>query len=108
MVATFVSMLVAPSVAHIWGDGQGGIGGGIECLASLKGVHGCVEQIVASLLSAQFRMMESTCCRAFLDVDAKCWPQMFPYNPFFPPILKDYCFTQQPTDGDSQRDGDLN
>ncbi|CAL9243435.1 unnamed protein product [Arabidopsis halleri] len=38
-----------------------------------------------------FENVGPTCCKAFTEVDAKCWPKMFPLNPLFPPLLKDGC-----------------
>ncbi|CAF2121748.1 hypothetical protein BRARA_C01380 [Brassica rapa] len=62
-----------------------------KCLSSLVSVQGCVTEIHKSLLTGKFDNVGAMCCKAFLVIDAKCWPQMFPLNPFFPPLLKDGC-----------------
>ncbi|XP_056857324.1 uncharacterized protein LOC108829690 [Raphanus sativus] len=63
----------------------------VKCWSSLFNVEGCVLQISNSILSGKFENLEAACCKAFSSVDANCWPQMFPLNPFFPPFLKQNC-----------------
>ncbi|CAH8389394.1 unnamed protein product [Eruca vesicaria subsp. sativa] len=62
-----------------------------KCLSSLVSVQGCVTEIHKSFSTGKFDNVGATCCKAFLDIDAKCWPQMFPLNPFFPSLLKNEC-----------------
>ncbi|KAL1203470.1 hypothetical protein V5N11_009832 [Cardamine amara subsp. amara] len=63
----------------------------VKCWASLFNVEGCVLEISKSIFSGKFENVEAACCKAFSALDANCWPQMFPLNPFFPPLLKDNC-----------------
>lgn len=62
-----------------------------KCWSSLFNVQGCNIEILKSVLTGNFENVGSTCCKAFTEVDAKCWPTMFPLNPLFPPLLKDGC-----------------
>ncbi|KAJ0261690.1 Egg cell-secreted-like protein [Hirschfeldia incana] len=62
-----------------------------KCLSSLVSVEGCVTEIHKSLFTGKFDNVGAMCCKAFSAIDAKCWPQMFPLNPFFPPLLKNEC-----------------
>ncbi|KAF8079591.1 hypothetical protein N665_1015s0002 [Sinapis alba] len=62
-----------------------------NCLSSLVSVQGCVTEIYKSLFKGKFDNVGAMCCKAFSAIDAKCWPQMFPLNPLFPPLLKDEC-----------------
>ncbi|KVH93762.1 egg cell-secreted protein 1.4-like [Cynara cardunculus var. scolymus] len=32
-----------------------------------------------------------TCCKAATSMNSGCWPKIFPFNPFFPPILQIIC-----------------
>lgn len=63
----------------------------VKCWLSLFNVEGCVVEISKSIFSVNFKNIEAACCKAFSALDANCWPQMFPLNPFFPPLLKDNC-----------------
>lgn len=63
----------------------------VKCWSSLFNVEGCVLQISNSILSGKFENLEAPCCKVFSSLDANCWPQMFPLNPFFPPYLKEIC-----------------
>ncbi|KAL1206558.1 hypothetical protein V5N11_027127 [Cardamine amara subsp. amara] len=62
-----------------------------KCWSSLLSVEGCEIEIFKSVLTGKFENIGHACCKAFNEVDAKCWPQMFPLNPFFPPLLKNIC-----------------
>ncbi|KAF8093998.1 hypothetical protein N665_0372s0004 [Sinapis alba] len=62
-----------------------------KCLSSLVSVQCCVTEIYKSLFTGKFDNVGAMCCKAFSAIDAKCWPQMFPLNPLFPPLLKDEC-----------------
>ncbi|CAH2070056.1 unnamed protein product, partial [Thlaspi arvense] len=46
-----------------------------KCWSSLSGVQGCVIEIYKSVLTGKFENVTPTCCKAFKDVDAKCWPK---------------------------------
>lgn len=59
-----------------------------ECLSSLINVEGCVTEIHKSIFTGKFGNVGPMCCKAFSAMDAKCWPHMFPLNPFFALFLK--------------------
>ncbi|VVB17846.1 unnamed protein product [Arabis nemorensis] len=63
----------------------------IKCWSALFNVQGCVLEIYNSIFAGQFGNIGATCCKTFSTIDANCWPQMFPLNPFFPRLLKDNC-----------------
>ncbi|KAG5564278.1 hypothetical protein RHGRI_000471 [Rhododendron griersonianum] len=92
LLAACVSILVGPTDEFLFGPGLGGLGLGNDCWAYLRGARGCgLQTVVNSFVKAQPELMGPDCCRAFLDADDKCWPKVFPLNPFFPPTLKSYC-----------------
>lgn len=62
-----------------------------KCLSSLDSVQCCVTEIHNSVFTGKFGNVGAMCCKAFLAMDAKCWPHVFPLNPLFPPLLKDGC-----------------
>ncbi|EOA14771.1 hypothetical protein CARUB_v10028070mg [Capsella rubella] len=62
-----------------------------KCLSSLVSVQGCLTEIYKSVITRKFGNVGPICCKALTTIDAKCWPQMFPLNPFFPPLLKNEC-----------------
>ncbi|KAL0673517.1 hypothetical protein Bca4012_001498 [Brassica carinata] len=62
-----------------------------KCWSSLTSIQGCVMEIYKSVVTGKFENVGPACCKAFTDVDAKCWPTMFPLNPLFPPLIKDGC-----------------
>ncbi|CAK9180994.1 unnamed protein product [Ilex paraguariensis] len=70
------------------GDPLGGLGNG-QCLASLNGVHGCVQDVLVSILTLQFRLIGPACCQAIVNIDDNCWPKVLPVSPIFP--LINYC-----------------
>ncbi|KAK2635950.1 hypothetical protein Ddye_030742 [Dipteronia dyeriana] len=63
----------------------------VKCLSTLQSVKGCVQEIITSFLSLQVKLIGPACCVAVNEVDDKCWPKLFPFDPFFPPLLKNYC-----------------
>ncbi|KAK1550324.1 hypothetical protein Q3G72_017265 [Acer saccharum] len=65
----------------------------MQCLSTLQSVQGCVQEIITSFLSHQVQLIGPACCKALNKVDDKCWPKVFPFDPFFPPLLKNYCAT---------------
>ncbi|KAF8393118.1 hypothetical protein HHK36_021359 [Tetracentron sinense] len=62
-----------------------------QCLASLQTIEGCVEEVLTSFLSNQVGFIGPKCCQAITKIGENCWPKIFPLNPLFPPLLKDYC-----------------
>ncbi|KAH7574341.1 hypothetical protein ACOSP7_008444 [Xanthoceras sorbifolium] len=65
-----------------------------ECWSSLADIEGCVSEIYKSLLeSGYIGGIGPACCKAITEIDDKCWPKIFPFNPFFPPLLKSTCST---------------
>ncbi|CAN8248237.1 unnamed protein product [Cochlearia groenlandica] len=62
-----------------------------KCWSSIFNVKGCVTEIYKSVSTGKFGNVQWMCCKAFKDVDEKCWPHMFPKNPFFPRLLKNEC-----------------
>ncbi|CAK9147606.1 unnamed protein product [Ilex paraguariensis] len=73
------------------GSQAGGLGGleNGQCLASLNGVQGCIQEVLTSVLTLQFRLIGPDCCQAILNIDDNCWPKVLPLSPIFP--LKNYC-----------------
>ncbi|KAI9191849.1 hypothetical protein LWI28_014460 [Acer negundo] len=63
----------------------------LNCLSTLQAVQGCVQEIIASFFSHQVQLIGPACCKTLNEVDDKCWPKVFPFDPFFPPLLKNYC-----------------
>ncbi|KAK0571674.1 hypothetical protein LWI29_019821 [Acer saccharum] len=64
-----------------------------ECWSSLENVQGCASEINKSLASGKISGIGPACCKAVTETSDKCWPKMFPFNPFFPPLLKITCAT---------------
>ncbi|KAK0572869.1 hypothetical protein LWI29_038325 [Acer saccharum] len=66
----------------------------IECWSSLADIEGCVSEIYQSILDiGLIGIIGSACCKAVTEINDKCWPKIFPFNPFFPPLLKSTCST---------------
>ncbi|TXG61915.1 hypothetical protein EZV62_013278 [Acer yangbiense] len=64
----------------------------LQCLSTLQSVQGCVQEITTSFLSHQVQLLGTACCKALNEVDDRfCWPKVFPFDPFFPPLLNNYC-----------------
>ncbi|KAK2635951.1 hypothetical protein Ddye_030743 [Dipteronia dyeriana] len=63
----------------------------VKCLSTLHNVKGCFQEIITSFLSHQVKLIGPACCEALNEVDDKCWPKLFPFDPFFPTLLKNYC-----------------
>ncbi|XWS27098.1 hypothetical protein CRYUN_Cryun26dG0087200 [Craigia yunnanensis] len=64
-----------------------------KCLATIQTIHGCLEEIITSFLSLQFQLIGPVCCKTFLEIEDKCLPKIFPFGPFFVPLLKKQCTT---------------
>ncbi|TXG56886.1 hypothetical protein EZV62_018199 [Acer yangbiense] len=66
----------------------------IECWSSLADIEGCVSEIYQSILdTGLIGKIGLACCKAVTEINDKCWPMIFPFNPFFPPLLKSTCST---------------
>ncbi|CAA7021464.1 unnamed protein product [Microthlaspi erraticum] len=61
-----------------------------KCLSTLMNVPGCLVEISQSVLTGKFGSIGRACCKAFLEAEANCTPNL-PFNPFFPPMLKQQC-----------------
>ena len=66
-----------------------------KCWSSLKSIDGCIVEIHGSLSKGKFGVSGPACCKAITNVSDKCWPKMFPFNPLFPPLLKNSCARMQ-------------
>ncbi|KAL4652790.1 hypothetical protein ACB092_01G257000, partial [Castanea dentata] len=62
-----------------------------KCWSSLKSIDGCILEIHGSLSKGKFGVSGPACCKAITNVSDTCWPKMFPFNPLFPPLLKNSC-----------------
>ncbi|KAF8400709.1 hypothetical protein HHK36_014009 [Tetracentron sinense] len=67
----------------------------MQCWSSFTSIEGCVLEIYESVLKLQIGMIGPACCKAITEVNDKCWPKIFPINPDFPPMLKDYCLHKE-------------
>ncbi|GFP94021.1 hypothetical protein PHJA_001546500 [Phtheirospermum japonicum] len=94
------STLATPTKAHLLG-GLGLDGGSLglpdiqQCLASILGAPGCLNELILSVVNLQPQLLGPACCKAFLQIDENCWPKIFLWNLGFPPSLKNYCMTIQ-------------
>lgn len=61
-----------------------------KCWSSVVNIPGCIVEISQSILTGQFGTIGHACCKAFLEGEANCMPKI-PFNPFFPPMLKEQC-----------------
>lgn len=62
----------------------------IKCWSSVINIPGCIAQISQSIFTGQFGNIGPACCKAFLEAETNCIPKI-PFNPFFPPMLKEQC-----------------
>ncbi|KAF6160077.1 hypothetical protein GIB67_025740 [Kingdonia uniflora] len=62
-----------------------------RCWSSLQSVEGCVEEIFLSFIHGKVGTIRPVCCKAITQVSEKCWPKIFPFNPFFPHLLTNFC-----------------
>ncbi|XP_059315539.1 uncharacterized protein LOC132066193 [Lycium ferocissimum] len=62
-----------------------------KCIASVLDVPGCVEEIITSLLSIQLRLIGPQCCKAALEFEDSCLPNIFPLSSLFPFTLRSLC-----------------
>ncbi|XP_024011277.1 uncharacterized protein LOC112086541 [Eutrema salsugineum] len=61
-----------------------------KCLSTLINIPGCFAEISQSIITGKFGNIGPACCKAFLEAEANCTPNL-PFNPFFPPMLKQQC-----------------
>ncbi|KAJ4709100.1 ECA1 gametogenesis related family protein [Melia azedarach] len=96
LVTACIAMLVEPGLGQIqtpqfpglFPPGASGSGEVMQCWSSLVNIEGCAWEVYRSVFTQQFNNIGPSCCKAYLEIDAKCWPKMFPFNPFFPPLFK--------------------
>ncbi|ESQ32579.1 hypothetical protein EUTSA_v10005158mg [Eutrema salsugineum] len=89
-----VAVLITPLAAHDQPPSKTPPSSPIDiekCWSSLFNVNGCILEVFQSVFSGKFGIVGISCCKAFSTIDTNCWPHMFPFNPFFPPLLKDSC-----------------
>ncbi|EOA36609.1 hypothetical protein CARUB_v10011817mg [Capsella rubella] len=61
-----------------------------KCWSSVMNIPGCITEISQAILTGKFGSIGPACCKAFLEGEANCMPKI-PFNPFFPPMLKEQC-----------------
>lgn len=61
-----------------------------KCWSSVMNVPGCIIEISQSIFTGHFGNIGPACCKAFLEGETNCMPNL-PFNPFFPPMLKEQC-----------------
>ncbi|CAK9165761.1 unnamed protein product [Ilex paraguariensis] len=63
-----------------------------QCWATIWNLGACVADVYRYFLSGRMGTVSPTCCKAFTGINVKCWPIVFPFNPFFtPPSLRSFC-----------------
>ncbi|KAI3995449.1 hypothetical protein MKX01_006671 [Papaver californicum] len=63
-----------------------------ECLFSkLRSVEQCEKEVLTFFTTLQVQSIGKSCCKAIIDITEGCWSSAFPFNPFFPSLLKNYC-----------------
>ncbi|KAI3861508.1 hypothetical protein MKW98_000460 [Papaver atlanticum] len=63
-----------------------------ECLFSkLRSVEQWEKEVVIFFTTLQVQSVGKSCCKAINDITEGCWSSVFPFNPFFPSLLKNYC-----------------
>ena len=62
----------------------------MKCWSSVMDIPGCLVEISQYIFTGQFGNIGPACCKAFLEAEANCIPKL-PFNPFFPPMLKEQC-----------------
>ncbi|KAF6138763.1 hypothetical protein GIB67_040895 [Kingdonia uniflora] len=61
-----------------------------KCLSTIRSEEGCMEEVISSFLRGQVRLGLSY-CKAIVKVSDKCLPKIFPSNPLFSPLIKNFC-----------------
>ncbi|RZC44784.1 hypothetical protein C5167_037728 [Papaver somniferum] len=63
-----------------------------ECLFSkLRSVEQCEKEVVTFFATLQVQSVGKSCWEAIIDITEGCWSSVFPFNPFFPSLLKKDC-----------------
>ncbi|KAI3982431.1 hypothetical protein MKX01_041269 [Papaver californicum] len=63
-----------------------------ECLFSrLRSVEQCEKEVLTFSTTLHVQSIGKSCCKAVTDITEGCWSSVFPFNPFFPSLLKNYC-----------------
>ncbi|KAF9615231.1 hypothetical protein IFM89_022493 [Coptis chinensis] len=62
-----------------------------KCLSSLHKTEGCVLEVITSFFSFEVGILCRSCCEAVKAIDKNCLPKIFPFKPFFPPLLQHHC-----------------
>ncbi|KAL0710408.1 hypothetical protein Bca4012_017386 [Brassica carinata] len=70
--------------------GMPGVPGMSQCWSTLMDMPGCLAEIRQSIMTGKFGSIGPACCKAFLDAEANCAHHL-PFNPFFPPMVKEQC-----------------
>ncbi|KAJ4708986.1 ECA1 gametogenesis related family protein [Melia azedarach] len=68
----------------------------IKCWSSLTSILSCLTEVYGSFLLGQIGKIGPICCEAINEINDNCWPKMFPLNPFFPSLLKNFCAAPLP------------
>ncbi|KAG7533770.1 Prolamin-like domain [Arabidopsis thaliana x Arabidopsis arenosa] len=61
-----------------------------KCWSTVMDLPGCFQEIQQAVMTGKFGSIGPACCKAFLDAEANCTPNL-PFNPFFPPMVKQKC-----------------
>ncbi|EOA22066.1 hypothetical protein CARUB_v10002606mg [Capsella rubella] len=61
-----------------------------KCWSTVMDLPGCLAEIRQAVMTGKIWTVGPACCKAFLDAEANCTPNL-PFNPFFPPMLKQQC-----------------
>lgn len=88
LILACVALMAAPGLSTFCN--KNGLYFRQDCLSTLQNIHGCALEIITCFLSNRVHLIGAACCKAFNEVDDKCWPKVFP---FFPPLLKNHCGT---------------
>ncbi|KAF5197897.1 egg cell-secreted-like protein [Thalictrum thalictroides] len=67
-----------------------------QCWSSFRNVNGCLVEVYDSFISGKVVAIGPACCKAITEINADCWPKIFPFSSDFPPLLKAYCNGSQP------------
>ncbi|XP_024033678.1 uncharacterized protein LOC112095769 [Citrus clementina] len=59
-----------------------------ECWSSITSSEGCALEIFKSRTIGQISGIGPACRETVTRINGECWPKMFPFNPFFPPLFK--------------------
>ncbi|KAB1208948.1 hypothetical protein CJ030_MR6G001693 [Morella rubra] len=62
-----------------------------QCWSHLANARGCLSEIFGSIFRGRIGSFGLACCEAITKISDSCWTELFPFNPFFPSMLKNYC-----------------